>query len=143
VDFVAGTVPAIPPPVAPKEEPAGREQGKGASGGVIVAAVGFTVAGLGGGLGAVTGLMSLSKTSSVKSTCNGNVCPPSSAGDISTAGTLATVSDVGFIVGGVGLAVGVVGVIMLATGSKQPPQVGHKASVMPYVGLESGLMGTF
>ncbi|HEY1959661.1 MAG TPA: hypothetical protein VGH28_28825 [Polyangiaceae bacterium] len=85
-------------------------------------AVGITTLALGGAglaLGAITGAMSISQTNEVKPQCTGTVCPSSLQGKINSAETLATVSDIGFIAGGVLAAVGVVFVIIGATHGSQ------------------------
>jgi hypothetical protein len=73
--------------------------------------VGFGVGGVGILVGTITGLMSMSKTSGVKDKCSGNVCPTSSQGDIDSAHTLATISNVSFALGIVGAGVGVYGLL--------------------------------
>ena len=75
-------------------------------------APGFVVLGVGGvGLviGAITGAVSISKVNAIKKDCNPTTgaCPPSDASKGASANTLATVSDIGFILGGVGVAAGV------------------------------------
>jgi hypothetical protein len=88
-------------------------------------AVGVTTLVIGvGGLvvGAITGSLSLSQTSTIKSQCQpSGACPPTlSDGTVTqtalgNARTMATVSDVGFIAGGVVAALGAVFVIVAAT----------------------------
>ena len=86
-------------------------------------AVGITtlaVGGVGIALGAITGAMSISQTNDLKPLCPGGVCPSNLQGKLDGANTLATVSDIGFVAGGVLAAVGVVFVVMGASsrGSK-------------------------
>ena len=97
---------------------------------IVVGSVG--IAGL--GVGAVTGVLTLSKKSSLKTECPNGPCPPSAFSTLDSAHTLATVSTVAFIAGGVCTAAGVVGVLV---GSKkhgpsdeQPPQ----AAIAPWFG---------
>lgn len=66
--------------------------------------LGLGVIGL--GVGAVTGAITLSKASDIKSACRNNVCPANQSAAWDSAQTLATVSDVAFVVGGVSAAVG-------------------------------------
>ncbi len=107
------TAPPTEPPTT-HEEHAGPHRPPWRSIGIGTLAAG----GVGIVLGAVTGAMSLSQTSTIQSQCAGNVCPPtlkdgSSTNDaLSGARTLAAVSDVGFIVGGLFVAAGVVFVVM-------------------------------
>jgi tetratricopeptide (TPR) repeat protein len=77
-------------------------------GSIVPALIGFGVGGLGFGIGAVTGALALGKVSDIKATCSDNVCPRSQEAEASSAGTLADVSTVGFVIGGVGVAAGVV-----------------------------------
>jgi hypothetical protein len=87
----------------------------------VLTFVGIGVGGAGLIAGVVTGLLSMSKTSSLKKECPNNVCTSSGAlSDRSSAFSLATISDIGFIAGGVGAAVAVVSLI-----------IGHPASTAP------------
>jgi hypothetical protein len=96
--------------------------------------IGFGVAGGGLVVGSTTGLMHLSKTSSLKDQCPNDRCPPSLADDLSSARTLATVSTVSFVVAGLGAAVGVYGLLA-------PPKpeggatVARKPGVTPWLGF--------
>jgi hypothetical protein len=126
---------------------------------------GFGLAAAGAIAGTVTGLMSMSKTSSIKSNSacatsgNQTVCGPSEHGDISSANTLATISTISFIAGGVGAAVGVIG-LFVGGGSSGEPSVTAptqtpdapasdqssrlRVHVAPWIGLGSaGVSGTF
>jgi hypothetical protein len=76
------------------------------------------VGGAGAVAGIVTGVMTLSKTSSLSSECPNHDCvKPQARSDYNSANTTATVSTVGFIVAGAGAAVAIVSLI-----------VGHKTS---------------
>jgi hypothetical protein len=70
---------------------------------------GFTAGALGLVVGSVAGIISLSKTSSIKGSCSGNVCPVSQVSNIDSAKSAATISNVGFGFAIVGAAVGVLG----------------------------------
>ncbi len=70
---------------------------------------------IGIGVGSVTGVMSLSETSTIKNQCNGNACPSSQTNALSDARTLAMISDIGFIAGGVLAALGVTFIVIGAT----------------------------
>jgi hypothetical protein len=97
---------------------------------------GYGVGAAGLVLGAITGVLSISKTNDLKRRCPANACPPGSQGDIDTAQTLGNVSNVGFAVAGLGAAVGTVG-LLLVLGEK-------KQEVRAYVGPASaGLAGSF
>lgn len=74
--------------------------------------IGFGVGGAMLVLGAVTGYLSMSKTSSIKVKCSDGVCPKSTENDISSAKTLATVSNVSFALAVVGAGVGFYGMTL-------------------------------
>lgn len=108
----AAAPPAPPPTVAPPPttEPAPVDADKG-TGKSSQRTIGFIVAGVGvAGLavGAVTGLMAISKASDAKDACpEDGRCRSASAVDAAdSARTLGLVSTIGFIAGGVGLAGG-------------------------------------
>lgn len=95
---------------------------------------GLVLAASGALVGSITGGLSMSKTSAAKQSCQGNVCPASTQGDVDTARTLATVSNVAFALAGVGVVVTVIGVA--TTPSKKDTSV--------YVGpLSAGVRGSF
>jgi hypothetical protein len=91
---------------------------------------GFGLAAVGTIVGSVTGVMALSKGSSVKNACNGLDCPGSVQGDLSSGRTLGTVSTVSFIAAGVGAAVGVVGLALHPHQEGAPPAT---ARVAPWI----------
>lgn len=108
--------------------------------------IGFGVGAAGLITGTVTGLMTLSKASSAKSQCEGNVCQPSAQSDIDSGKTLGMVSNIGFGVGIAGVAVGVI--TLLASPKEAPPTPaaasGRSLRVVPVVGVGSfGLNGSF
>jgi len=81
---------------------------------------GFALGAVGIGVGAVTGIMSLTKTNDLKPECKPN-CPPDKQDEIDSAQLLGNISTVAFIVGGVGVAVGIIGVVMSGSDKKEPP----------------------
>ena len=102
---------------------------------------GFGLAIVGGAAGSITGLMSLSKTSSVKQSCIDNHCPSSVASDLDTAKTTATISTIAFIAAGAGLAVAVTALII---GDAPSSKETARAHVTPWIGPGSaGLVGSF
>jgi hypothetical protein len=137
----AATSDAAPEPApAAAEEPSGRSP---LSKALVLG--GFGVAGVGVVVGTVTGILSLSKTGSIKgsSACEGSVCNPSEDGDISSARTTATISTVAFVAAGVGAAAGVVG-LLLHGPSASPQTEQPSAWIEPTVGLASlGVRGRF
>ena len=149
---------------AAQQQPEQPAEPEGRSGGSKVMIFGgFGLAAVGAIAGTVTGIMSMSKTSSIKgsSGCTnsgGNVqCGPSEYDDISSAKTLATISTVSFIAGGVGAAVGVIGLFVGGGSSGEPSAAPSQAPdapadqssrlrvhVAPWIGLGSaGVSGTF
>ena len=107
-----------------------------------LAYVGFGVAIAGAAAGTITGLMSLSKTSSVKQSCDGNACPGSVQSDLDTAKSTATVSTIAFVVAGAGLGVGLTALI-IGDGDGASKETG-RAHVTPWIGAGSaGLRGSF
>ncbi len=74
-------------------------------GGLGLAAVGVAV-------GTVTGVLTFSKASDVDPQCANDICDPKAKNDLDSARTLASISTIGFIAGGVGAAVGLVGFVL-------------------------------
>ena len=125
--------PVTPPPVTP---PPGGDTGAG--GGSAQKTLGFVSLGIGGvGLiaGAVTGLLASGKASDLKTVCKDGICGADQQSNIDSYKTLGAISTAGFIVGGVGLAAGLV---LIFTAPKSPPKT---AWIRPYVGL--GQLGAF
>lgn len=125
------------PPPAPESAPAA-----GSGGNRTLAYVMLGVGGAGLITGSVTGLMAMSKKSSLD--CPDDKCPAPEHDKLDSAKTLATVSTIGF---GVGIAGAAVGVVLLLTGGKTeaPPvaQVG-KVTARPWAGAQMvGLEGSF
>ncbi len=110
--------------------------------------IGWVAIGVGGAAlaaGAVTGFMAIGKHSTLKDSCtlgtSGTDCPASSQSDLDSFHTLGTVSTIGFIAGGVGLAAGTV---LLLTAPKSTASADTRAHVTPFIGLGSvGAVGTF
>lgn len=108
--------------------------------------VGIATTGLGVAVGAVTGAFALSEASTVKSNCTGvgkdgsNFCGPNYTGDLSTAKTMATISTIGFVVGGVGVAVLVTGLVLSGKKHTETPAA---ARIAPMLGPISGVQGSF
>ena len=103
--------------------------------------VAFGVGAVGLGVGAVTGLIVGSKSSDLTKNCRSDgACPSSQDSTLSSANTLATVSTIGFIVGGAGVAAGVV--LLLTQGATTT--AARKPGIQPLGGVGyAGLDGTF
>ncbi len=82
-----------------------------------LAYVGFSVAAAGLILGGVTGGLALSHKNNATPSCDGNRCPPSVHDEVDSAKSMATISTIGFVVGGVGAAVGLAGLIWPSSAS--------------------------
>ena len=105
----------------------------------IVGWSGVVLAGAGIVVGSITGITSLSQTSSVRAQCQGNRCPESTQGDIDAARTTATISTVAFVAAGVGVAAALTG--FLAGGRSEAK---HEARIVPWIAPGgAGVAGTF
>jgi hypothetical protein len=138
----------------------------------LITWIGAGVGGAGLIAGSITGLMSMSLVSKIKNNgeCPNNVCRSGMPGgdDYSSANSLATIADIGFVVAGIGAAVAVGSIILghpedtaakpenaappaggdappaadPAAGGDPAPQ--SKLRVVPWVGLGSaGVVGVF
>ncbi|MDB4997950.1 MAG: hypothetical protein JWM74_5382 [Myxococcaceae bacterium] len=132
--------PENPTPIAPPpEEPAPSR---------VPAYAAFGLGGAGIVVGTITGIMALGRKSDATTNCPQSRCVAGSQGeaDLSAAKTLGTASTVGFIVGGVGVATGVV---LLFTSSSSTPAATRASrppapAVRPELGLGyAGVRGTF
>jgi hypothetical protein len=94
-------------------------------GSYVPGAVVLGVGGVGLVVGAVTGAITLSKASSVKSQCTGDVCPASAQGAAGSASTLGNVSTAMFVVGGVAAAAGVVLLVARPRFQRSGPRQGQ------------------
>jgi hypothetical protein len=79
---------------------------------------GLGVGAVGAGIGAVTGILALGRASTVHDECDGTSCPPEAKKDVDSGRTVATISTVAFVAGGVGLAVAAVGWFALSPKKK-------------------------
>jgi hypothetical protein len=107
--------------------------------------VGFGVGAAGLLAGTITGALALSKTSSLRDTCGGDVCGPQHEDEVKKAQGLAHGSTVSFAIGGAGVALGVVALLWLS-GTEDPSGEADDAvaSVRPWVGPGTlGLEGRF
>jgi len=125
-----GTTPSAPPNDARGGTPAW-------------AYAGFAVGGVGLAVGAVSGLMSLSKASSAKTHCTGDHCAPDAKDDISSSKTTATISNIAFGAGAAGIVVGVIGVATSGETSRKETRAAA-VHVVPFIGAgEAGVRGSF
>lgn len=122
------SAPATPAAVPPPETNAGAAQPNvpeqpaataSSGGGSILPWIAFGVGGVGLGLGAITGIMAISKHSDLSKACNPN-CGPDQQSNLDSYHTLGTLSTVGFIVAGVGAAAGVTLLVLQPKGEAAP-----------------------
>src|SRR5439155_26061089 len=78
--------------------------------------VGVALTGVGVASGAVTGILSTQKASSVKKECFGTDCPPSAQSDIDGARATGTISTISFIVAGVGATIAIIAFVSSGSG---------------------------
>ncbi|MBI4699608.1 MAG: hypothetical protein HY744_00335 [Deltaproteobacteria bacterium] len=106
------------PPPAPRFPPADRGRPSGVS---PLAYVGFAVGGAALLVGAISGGVAASSASTLKGECSATgACPPSKEEDLDSAYAMANVSTASFVVCGVGLGVGVVGLLLPGSSRGQP-----------------------
>lgn len=140
VEAPAAVAEPAPPPTPVSSPPPGTDAPRSGTSPLVWAGFGLAVVGV--GVGAVTGLMTLSKASTLDASCRDGRCPPSAQPDLDSASTTGTISTVAFIAGGVGAAIGVVG--LFSSGKSAPATTG--ASRAPELLLSpqgAGLRGTF
>jgi hypothetical protein len=139
---------APPAPAPPPEDPQPKAS-------LVPAIIAFSVGGVALAVGTVTGSMSLSKVSDIEDSCpdapsgDTELCDPKYRSEADEARTLGTVSTVGFVLGGVGVAAGVV--LLFTAGVNRAPAAPSAArgarstpTVRPMLGLGSaGLAGSF
>jgi hypothetical protein len=117
------------------EPPAEEKPGKRS----VLVWIGLGVTVVGVGVGATTGILSMGKKSDLDSQCRDGKCPPDAHGTLDSANTLATISTIGFIGAGVGLALTGVG---FALGRGAPKR--GTVTVRPALGLGGGgFVGAF
>jgi len=133
---------SVPPPSPSPEEP---EPPAKVHSPTVLTVVGIAVAGAGVVAGSVTGLVSLSKKSTLTSQCANHVCGPPSYSTLDSANTFATVSDVSFAIAGAGAALAIVTLIV---GYRPTPTASVAPAtgwtVVPWIaGSEAGIRGSF
>ncbi|WP_438014428.1 tetratricopeptide repeat protein [Sorangium sp. So ce315] len=104
--------------------------------GMMLMAMGFSVGAVGLVVGAVAGALTLSRSGALAAVCSNGRCPPSRRRDLSTANTLANVSNAGFAALAVGAGVGVAGLLILPSRSAT---AGTRAALTPALG--AGILG--
>ncbi len=133
---------SAPPPEKKVATTAAVDTSGTSSGGEWRKTVAYVAFGVGGAsliVGGVAGALALAKHSQLADACpDRNNCDPGLRPNIDSYHRLGTISDVGFIVGGVGV---LAGVVLLVT---QPKETTTGTKVTPYIGLGSaGVSGVF
>lgn len=114
-----------------------------------LATAGWIVGGAGLGIGAITGLVTMSKNSDLKKECPDNACGTAQHDDLDAAKTWGNVATAAFIVGGIGVAVGLFATLTAPKAAAQaaPPRAlaqRTKATITPDFGPGgAGVHGTF
>jgi hypothetical protein len=144
---VTAVAPPEAPPAAPSEPEAPPPPTR-SHGPTVITWAGIGLAGAGVIAGTVTGIMSLSKKSTLQGECPNGICGPAAYSDYSAANTDATISTIGFIAAGVGAGVAVVSLIVghdePSALPAAPPQGETGLVVRPWFGLgAAGLHGSF
>lgn len=121
---VPAVIQLIPDPDAPPLPPLADRplDERGGSGSSLWPIVGFSALGVGGvliGVGAVTGIMSASRTGDLEPQCQGG-CPPDLAGELDSARSLATASTITWIAGAAVAAAGITILAVDATRGGEP-----------------------
>jgi hypothetical protein len=125
---------AAPPPPPPPET----------GGSKVPAIIAFGVGVAGTGVGAVFGILAFQQTSAAKERCDGNVCPddPRVISARDAAVQYGNISTIGFVVGGVGVATGIV--LLLVSSGSDEPDPDTSARIQPWIGPgQAGVIGTF
>jgi hypothetical protein len=137
----AAATPAATPPAGVVDTPPDTTPPKRS----ILPWIAFGVGGAGLLTGAITGGIVLSQHSSISSDCGGgSSCPTTEQSKIDSFHTMAMVSNIGFVVAGVGAAAGVVLLLVhpYDTAPAAPPATGFR--ITPTIGVGSlGAIGTF
>jgi hypothetical protein len=118
-----------------------------------VAWVGFGIGAAGLVAGAITGGITLSRAAALDEQCPEQQCPPDQRDAVRTAITLGDASTACFIVGGLGVGVGLASLLMSLYGQEEPGASGRAASgttlgfeLRPWLGVGPavvGVTGTF
>jgi hypothetical protein len=127
-------------PVASEDKAEEEDNG----GSALPAILAFGVGAAGIGVGTIFGVMAFSETDKVKGSCDGTSCPPEVQQSLDVAKTNGTISTVGFVVGGVGIATGVVLLLTRSGSTKKVDGADTTAHVRPWVGPgQAGVLGKF
>jgi hypothetical protein len=129
----------------PTPEPAPSQPESHGSGARVLMITGFAVLGAGVIVGSVTGILALTKGSSLKDACPHGDCPPAQHDKLDGANTLATVSNISFGVAGAGAVAAVIGLVLQGSDSESEAEASARApAIQPVVAFDRiGLRGEF
>jgi hypothetical protein len=119
-----------PPPPAPPPDgspPVSGDDGE-TSPLLVPAIIAFTGGGIALVVGTVAGVAALGKLNELESTCPSKRCVPEDEDIADEANTLATVSTIGFVLGGLGVAAGVTLVVIDNLDDEEEDRVALRAS---------------
>jgi hypothetical protein len=115
---------------APARAVAEQAVDSGSSAGRTRAYIGFAAGGALLVTGAITGIMSLTKVSDVRSRCMNDVCPESARSDVATADTLGMIANITLPLGMLGVGYGVVE-LLLSGSDDRAPEPSIRAGLTP------------
>lgn len=129
----------------PTPEPARSQPETHGSGARVLMITGFAVLGAGVIAGSVTGILALTKGSSLKHDCPHGDCPPKQQDKLDSANTLATVSNISFGVAGAGAVAAVVGLVLQGgDATEAEASTRARSKIQPVMAFDRiGLRGEF
>jgi hypothetical protein len=130
---------SLPAPLAGQLAPATEQSSRATStpGRQVLTYGAFGLGGAGIALGVIAGIVADNKHGALEKACTGNNCPSTAQGDLDSFHTMRTVSTVGYVIGLVGVAAGLV---LWLTAPKGPRDATAHAWIGP---TSSGLAGAF
>lgn len=110
----------------------------------VLSWIGFSLAAAGTIVGTITGVYAVVKRGELQDDCPETICPKEFEGELDTAVTVSHVSTASFIVAGVGVVVGVMGLLVRSSLPDALAGADAPLTLRPYVGpMSAGFTGTF
>lgn len=131
------TAPVTPPPRGYEEQPAPAPKSHSNA----LATTGFIIGGIGVGVGAITGIVAISDKSSLAEKCTNKQCGVPEHDALDTAKKWGNVSTAFFIIGGVGLATGLIATLAAPSRSTGQAPAGRKSALTLTPDLGPGGVG--
>jgi hypothetical protein len=128
-----------PAPFVPQSPPPGDDFSGGSSATTVIGVAALGLGGVALVVGGITGAVALSAGSDLEAVCTDGSCPATAADDYDTGTTMADVSTITFIAGGVLVAAGVT-LVLVGSGGEPSTGATLRASVSP---RGAALFGTF